>query len=48
MSYCLLILIHIELDTTGVVEGDNDPPQSMGDPNIEVYFLIEIILCINI
>ncbi|CAF3904606.1 unnamed protein product [Rotaria sp. Silwood2] len=26
----------LELDTTGVIEGDNDPPQSMGDPDIEV------------
>jgi len=26
----------LELDTTGVIEGDNDSPQSMGDPNIEV------------
>ena len=32
----LLIFIHIELDTTGVIEGDNDAPQPMGDPNIEV------------
>jgi len=24
------------LDTTGVVEGDNDAPQAMGDPNAEV------------
>ncbi len=33
---CLLIFIHVELDTTGVIEGDNDSPQSMGDLNIEV------------
>jgi hypothetical protein len=32
----LLIFIHIELDTTGVIEGDNDSPQPMGDLNIEV------------
>jgi len=44
---CLFIFIHIELDTTGVIEGDNDSPQAMGDPNIEVYFLLEIILSIN-
>ena len=24
------------MDTTGVVQGDNDPPQAMGDPNVEV------------
>jgi hypothetical protein len=29
------------LDTTGVVAGDNDAPQSMGDLNIEVLFSIE-------
>jgi hypothetical protein len=33
---CLLTFIHVELDTTGVIEGDNDSPQSMGDSNIEV------------
>ncbi len=32
----LFIFIDIELDTTGVIEGDNDSPQPMGDPNIEV------------
>jgi hypothetical protein len=29
------------LDTTGVVAGDNDAPQSMGDLNIEVLFFIK-------
>ena len=38
------IPISLELDMTGVVEGDNDAPQVMGDPNIEVEsFLINII-----
>lgn len=27
----------LELDNTGVVAGDNDPPQAMGDANIEVH-----------
>ncbi|XVF09430.1 hypothetical protein REPUB_Repub07fG0092100 [Reevesia pubescens] len=26
----------VELDNTGVVEPDNDPPQKMGDPSVEV------------
>ncbi|OMO95837.1 Tetratricopeptide-like helical [Corchorus capsularis] len=26
----------VELDNTGVVEADNDPPQKMGDPSVEV------------
>jgi len=28
--------VSIELDTTGVIEGDNDAAQPMGDFNIEV------------
>jgi suppressor of tumorigenicity protein 13 len=30
--------MRLELDKAGVVEGDNDPPQAMGDANIEVRF----------
>jgi hypothetical protein len=29
------------LDTTGLVEGDHDPPQLMGDLNVEVLFFIK-------
>jgi hypothetical protein len=36
------------LDTTGVIEGDNDSPQAMGDPNIEVYFVSQIKRRMNI
>ncbi len=36
-----LFFVSIDLDTTGVVEGDHDPPQSMGDPNAEVSLIIK-------
>ena len=30
-------MIHVtELDISGVIEGDNDPPQEMGDSSLEV------------
>ena len=37
-----LTFINIELDATDVIEGDNDSPQSMGDPNIEVNILLKV------
>ncbi len=43
----LLIFIHIELDTTGVIEGDNDAAQPMGDPNIEVSLTLNITSAVN-
>jgi hypothetical protein len=36
------------LDTTGVIEGDNDPPQALGDLNVEVQFLLCIRLNIKV
>ncbi len=34
------VFIDVELDKTGVIEGDNDPAQPMGDPNLEVYVIL--------
>ena len=32
----ILTCSSLELDTAGIVEGDNDAPQSMGDLDVEV------------
>ena len=34
--------MRIELDNTGIVEGDNDAPQAMGDANVEVRCSLEV------
>ena len=41
---CSCDSMSIELDTTGVVEGDNDAAQSMGDANMEVGESLQICL----
>ena len=35
-SLTYIFVIGIDLDNTGVIEPDNDPPQEMGDSSLEV------------
>jgi hypothetical protein len=36
INYGVFHLIILEIDNSGVIEPDNDPPQEMGDDSIEV------------